>query len=305
VACYSPIQAYRNPFDHEGPLLFSPPHPGFSASANIALSGLKIPCGRCIGCRLEYSRQWAMRCHHEASLHIFNSFITLTYDPEHLPEDGSLNVLHFQKFMKRLRKKIQPLKIRFFHCGEYGDKTRRPHYHALIFGYGFPDKKIFKKQKSGDLFTSDILTKCWGKGHCLVGDLTFESAAYVARYVVKKINGQQKFLHYAIINHETGEFHSLKQEYTTMSRRPGIAADWFAKYYEDVYPSDSVYVNGRVMRPPKYYDILFKKLDPALMEQISDTRRDNFNPTDCTPERLKVREICAQAKLSQCSRDAI
>jgi hypothetical protein len=97
-----------------------------------------------------------------------------------LPEDGSLDVSHFQIFMKRLRHRVKPLKIRFFHCGEYGDKTRRPHYHALIFGY----KVLFKKQKSGDLFTSDMLAKCWGKGHCLVGDLTFESAAYVARYVV-------------------------------------------------------------------------------------------------------------------------
>jgi hypothetical protein len=143
-----------------------------------------------------------MRCHHEASLHTFNSFITLTYDPDHLPnqikqylqkqknqnEEGKIredlhgrkdydrlelenNVSHFQIFMKRLRHRVKPLKIRFFHCGEYGDKTRRPHYHALIFGYGFPDKKIFKKQKSGDLFTSDVLTKCWGKGHCLLQPL--------------------------------------------------------------------------------------------------------------------------------------
>ena len=87
---------------------------------------MKISCGQCIGCRLERSRQWAVRCVHEASLHTANSFITLTYRNECLPGDGSVHPEHFQKFMKRLRKALPDVKIRFFHCGEYGSMLSRP-----------------------------------------------------------------------------------------------------------------------------------------------------------------------------------
>ena len=149
MACFKPLSAWRNPSDPSGQLLFSY-HTIGASSDHAERTCLKIPCGQCVGCRLEYSRQWAVRCCHESSLHIYNCFITLTYDPEHLPDDGSLDIKHFQKFMKRLRDKLHPLRIRFFHCGEYGDKTRRPHYHALIFGYSFPDRKILKKSKSDE-----------------------------------------------------------------------------------------------------------------------------------------------------------
>ena len=217
MACFSPLKAWRDPLNPGGRLLFSPHTIGGSLE-HADRTCLKIPCGQCIGCRLEYSRSWAVRCCHESSLHIFNSFITLTYDPSHLPVDGSLNIEHFQKFMKRLRKKLHPLKIRFFHCGEYGDLTRRPHYHALIFGYAFPDRKLFKKSKSGDLYTSELLTKVWGLGHASVGDLTFESAAYVARYIMKKVNGDLVKSHYEAIDYETGEIFNLKPEYVSISR---------------------------------------------------------------------------------------
>ena len=304
MACFKPIQAFRNPDDMSGKLLFSSHTLGNYAYA-LSAYGLKIPCGQCVGCRLEYSRQWAIRCCHEASLHTFNSFITLTYSPEHLPEDGSLDVVHFQKFMKRLRKKLFPLKIRFFHCGEYGDLTRRPHYHALIFGHSFPDRTLLKSSKSGNLYTSDVLSSVWGLGHASVGDLTFESAAYVARYVMKKVNGKSKKSHYEVIDYETGEIIDLKPEYTTMSRKPGIAGDWFDKYHPDVYPSDSIHVDGREMRPPKFYDKKMKALDPALMEDIIADRLDRFDPLNNTPERLKVRYEVTKARLAGYSRDVV
>ena len=304
MACFSPLKAWRNPDDPGGRLLFSPHTIGGSLD-HADRTCLKIPCGQCIGCRLEYSRSWAVRCCHEASLHIFNSFITLTYDPAYLPADGSLDIEHFQKFMKRLRKKLHPLKIRFFHCGEYGDKTRRPHYHALIFGYSFPDRKLLKKSKSGDLYTSELLTKVWGLGHASVGDLTFESAAYVSRYIMKKVNGDRAKSHYEAIDYDTGEIFNLKPEYVSMSRRPGIASRWFDEYKNDVYPSDTISIGGRLFRPPKYYDKIMKSLAPEMMEQIIEDRLDRFDPKNNTPERLKVRHEVTKSRLAQYSRDVV
>ena len=123
----------------------------------------ELPCGQCIGCRLEYSRQWAIRCMHEASLYEDNCFITLTYDQDHLPHDRSLNKSHFQKFMKRLRKRFGG-GIRFYHCGEYGERTRRPHYHACIFNFDFSDKKLFKIVNNHRLYTSEQLEELWPFG---------------------------------------------------------------------------------------------------------------------------------------------
>ena len=306
MACFKPLKAWRDPFNPSGKLLFSPHTIGGSIE-HAERTCLKIPCGRCVGCRIDYSRGWAVRCSHEASLHLFNCFITLTYSPEFLPLDGSLDLKHFQKFMKRFREKVAPLKIRFFHCGEYGDLTRRPHYHALIFGYDFPDKVLLKQSKSGDLYTSEMLTKLWGKGHCSVGALTFESAAYVSRYVMKKVTGDPAKAHYEAIDYETGEIFNLKPEYVTMSRMPAIAREWFNRFKDDVYANkkDFITVNGRKMRPPKYYDRLLKNLDPDLMEDIIEQRLDSFDPSNSTPERLDVRRQVSEARLAQYSRDVV
>jgi hypothetical protein len=103
---------------------------------------------------------------------------------------------------------------------------------------------------------------------------------------MKKVNGKAKKSHYEVIDYETGEIIDLKPEYTTMSRKPGIAGDWFDKYHPDVYPSDSIHVDGREMRPPKFYDKKMKALDPELMEDILASRLDRFDPLNNTPERL-------------------
>lgn len=129
---------------------------------------------------------WAVRIVHEAQMWPQNSFITLTYRPEDLPQGGSLNVEHYQLFMKKLRARNTGHKIRFFHCGEYGEKLSRPHYHAILFNYDFPDKKVFSEKNGNTIYTSELLEDIWGKGFCTIGDVTFQSAAYVARYVMKK-----------------------------------------------------------------------------------------------------------------------
>mgnify|MGYP000188139432 FL=1 len=185
-----------------------------------------LPCGQCIGCRLERSRQWAIRCVHEASLHNENSFITLTYANEHLPAWNSLDKTTFPKFMKRLRKSLQDKRVRYFHCGEYGDHTGRPHYHALLFGHDFPDKTHWAIRNGNPTWRSQELERLWPFGHSEIGTVTFESAAYCARYITKKVTGHAAREHYEMVDKHTGELGRREPEYTTMSRRPGIGKGW-------------------------------------------------------------------------------
>lgn len=251
---------------------------------------MAIPCGQCVGCRLEHSRQWAVRCMHEAQMHEASSFVTLTYDDEHLPKDKSLHLEHWTNFAKRLRKQVGP--FRFLHCGEYGDKLHRPHYHACIFGLDFiEDREQYKKA----LFLSPLLNKTWGMGFAVIGSLTFESAAYVSRYVVKKITGKAAEDHYQ----------GRKPEYATMSRRPGLGQTWFNKYHSEVYPSDEVIVRGKKCKPPRYYDKLLEKQNPELLKLIKDQRKKAAieHEADQTWERLKVREEVQEAKIRDKKRE--
>ena len=288
MPCFSPIQAWVSGKTATGKRAIT-----FQKQAAATPETLNLPCGRCVGCRLERSRQWAVRCVHEASLNELNCFITLTY--EKLPEDGSLDKTEFQRFMKRLRKRVGP--VRFYHCGEYGEKNGRPHYHALLFGYDFPDR-VFLSEKNGiKSYTSEILSQLWPLGFSAVGDVTFESAAYVARYILKKINGELSDEHYS--NKDTGV---IKQsEYTTMSRRPGIGKLWFDKFKTDVFPSDEVIVRGKQCSPPRYYGDLLDKLDPMMYEMVKSIRKENGKrlSSDNDSFRLKVKEECVESKIKQ------
>lgn len=248
-----------------------------------------IACGQCQGCRLERSRQWAVRCMHEMREHDRSSFITLTYSDENLPPDGGLDVAHWQKFAKRVRKALGP--FRFFHCGEYGDRTWRPHYHAVVFGHDFrSDRKLVKRSKRGDheQWTSPELEKLWPHGIHLVGTATFESAAYVARYVMKKQTGANASV-----------YGGRKAPYVTMSRRPGIGSAFIKKYGGEVYRDDFVVVNGKPARPPKYYDGQWELVDPERIDQVKTRRKEKAarRAADNTTERLAVRERLAEAKL--------
>ena len=293
MPCYHPMQGYRSRADGKT-IVFNPTHGWVDRP-------LTIPCGQCVGCRLERSRQWAVRCVHEASLHEDNCFITLTYNNESLPEDGSLNKKHFQDFMKRLRKKYKNKKIRYYHCGEYGDKNFRPHYHAIIFGLEFDDQKLFTVNNGEKLYTSEKLEKLWPFGFSTIGTVTFESAAYVARYVMKKVNGKNAKNHYERIDSNTGEIYNLVPEYNTMSRRPGIASGWFDKYKDDVYPSDNIHLRDKTFRPPKFYDKMYEHLMPNEMEKIKKQRMINMqkHETDNTADRLAVKEQVKNAQLNK------
>lgn len=267
MPCYYPRKGYRSATltqNGKRKIVFSPQE-GYSDLP------MEIPCGQCIGCRLERSRQWAVRCMHEASLHDDNCFITLTYDPEHVPFDFGLRKSHFQKFMKRLRKHFEGKRIRYYHCGEYGEENLRPHYHALLFGLDFDDKVIYSEREGVRLYFSQLLCDIWGKGLCTVGDVTFESASYVARYVLKKVNGDKAETHYRRVDPETGEEFQVLPEYTTMSRRPGIGYDWLKKYKTDCYPSDFIISRGMKMKPPKFYDR--KTEEEGLLDEMEPIKK--------------------------------
>lgn len=287
---------------------------------------VQIPCGRCIGCRLERSRQWAVRLMHENTLHEQSCFLTLTYDDEHLPGDGSLHKDHFQKFMKRLRKYLHDLnvkisrfnekegksfplvneRIRFFACGEYGEKTNRPHYHALIYGFDPKDKQFYKSTPSGNLWISSTLDRIWGHGFVVCGSVSFDSAAYVARYIMKKQYGEQSGRHYfGPATVDTGELR--EREFVLMSRRPGIANSWYGAFRQDVFPRDAVLCNSVPSRPPRYYERILEKENPDLAARVRHDRRlriaHNLNPDDQTPDRLEVRERVRKARTSSLARD--
>lgn len=287
MPCYSPLKGYRS----ATPTVNGKFQIVFSPKDGLVDKPMEVPCGQCIGCRLERSRQWAIRCMHEASLYSDNSFITLTYSDEHLPTDMGLRLSDFQKFMKRLRFKYGS-NIRFYHCGEYGDTTGRPHYHACLFNHDFPDKKFWTIRNGNRVYRSAELEKLWPFGLSEIGDVTFQSAAYVARYIMKKVNGDNADEHYTWFDRVTGEIVRRPSEYTTMSRRPGIGSGWFEKYKTDVYPHDRVIVKGQKMRPPRYYDRMYEIIAPDKLRDLKILRVKNAKKhlDDNTSARLNVRE---------------
>lgn len=239
---------------------------------------------------------------HEAQLHERNAFITLTYDDDHAPLDFSLRHRDWQLFAKRLRKRMGP--FRFYMCGEYGEQFTRPHYHACLFGIDFDDKEPIRKLTqvtNATLYSSPTLDSLWKHGYASLGAVTFESAAYVARYVMKKITGDRASSHYTYID-QHGEIHQRQPEYNQMSRRPGIGKEWIDRFRTDVYPSDQVITRGHPSRPPRYYDQQQEKTNAQMMEQIKKKRMEGLDRKDNTPARLKAKETVATAKLNQLKR---
>lgn len=302
MPCYHPLQA-KYYFDNEfGKRVISFK---YSKNYNYALQRgfdrslidpdiIRLPCGRCIGCRLERSRQWATRIVHEADCHRSNLFLTLTYADSHIVNcaDGpTLTKTHYRDFMKRLRIGLErgthpalrsDCGVRYYQCGEYGDLFARPHHHACVFDLYVDDKRLYKAGKN-KLWISDTLTDIWGHGYVIIGDLVFESAAYVARYCTKKITGREADDHY-------GE---RLPEYSTMSLKPGIGAKWFEKNFSDCYPSDYLIIRGAKCKIPRYYDKLLEQRDPVLLEALKQKRREHAlgdRTEDQTYDRLAVRE---------------
>ena len=219
-------------------------------------------------------------------MHPQNCFITLTYRDyevctkeqkrkrQHLPFDLSLNKAHFQKFMKRLRKRFPDRCIRYYHCGEYGENYDRPHYHACLFNVDFADKELFKDDNGYLLFTSKLLEEIWSYGFVTIAELTFDSAAYTAGYVTKKISGDKAHEHYSRVDVRTGEIYQIEPEYATMSRNPGIGSMFYDKFKSDMFPRDLVPVPGKGVfnRAPRYYLDKLEKENPIAAEEIKRIR---------------------------------
>lgn len=274
MSCYYPVQGYRSADLKSKGIVFS-------AQKGFKDLPMQVPCGRCLGCRMDRARDWAVRCVQEASLFKENCFLTLTYAPEHLPTNGSLRPRDFVLFMKKLRK-VCSQKIRFFQCGEYGEGLQRPHHHCIIFGWRPVDLKLWKTSGDVRLYRSETVEKCWNKGFVTVGDVTYESAYYISRYILKKVLGENSASHY-------GE---KKPEYITMSRMPGIGRKWIEKFHEDVYKRDYVvYGLDKLKAPPRYYDKVYSKINPERLELLKKERRVEQAASDYnSPERLVVRE---------------
>jgi len=185
-------------------------------------------------------------------------------------------------------------------CGEYGEKLGRPHYHYCLYGEDFrEDRYEWRQAPSGSvLYRSETLEKLWPHGNCEIGELTFESAAYVARYIMKKITGDMANDHYKRVCPETGEIYWLPPEFNVMSRRPGIGAEWMEKFRNDVYNHDELIVRGHPSKPPRYYDKLLEMVDASALEEIKAERAKGITYEDNTPERLAVREKVALARLN-------
>lgn len=299
MVCTSPINAWpASPDAEDRRIVFSSFKSYQGARAKL------IPCGQCLSCRLTKAQNWATRIHHEASMHEDNSFVTLTYSDEHLPGDLSLNQADFTLFMRRLGDRYGV--TRYFGCGEYGGRTLRPHYHAILFGLGFPDRYLWKQSPAGDLlFRSPALEEVWGKGHCIIGAVTLTSAEYVARYTIKKVNGDrlEESLTRGPVNPLTGETPwRVADEFLSMTKRPGLGSAWLEKYHSDVFPSDFVVINGRKRAVPPFYLRQLAEMEKLRLvtARKRSARKHEANNTD---RRLMVRTESRAIKAERLKRD--
>lgn len=226
-----------------------------------------------------------------------NEFITLTYDDNHIPKDQNLVYTDFRLLIRRIRKKH---KVRYYMAGEYGELTGRPHFHACLFNYYFPDRTYYRTTGSGEkIYTSRTLDALWRKGFASTGNVTFTSAAYIARYICNKVNGDLAQQHYT--DPDTGVI--LNPEFNHMSLKPAIGKLWLEKYLTDVYPSGKIVVNGQQLSPPRYYDKLFEKLDKSTngvdydLMQYGRHLQAIADAANNTHERLNVQEVVAKARL--------
>lgn len=257
MACFSPLNMYR---PRGGGRLVS------SKSLSISGDPVIVPCGWCDGCKLGRAGAWAIRCVHEAKMHDANCFVTLTYDEQHVPQSYSVDKVAWQKFHRRVRKRLHD--YRFFGNGEYGDIGLRPHYHCLFFGLDFPDKVFSRVSDTGeDCYTSELLSELWPYGLHEIGEVTLQSAGYVARYCLKKINGALADDYYYRQSPVDGEFYRVAPEFCTMSRggagrivngvrvpgMGGIGTPWFNRFASDAFPSDFLVIDGRRVKPPSFY----------------------------------------------------
>ena len=277
---YHPAQINR-PFDRKETLEYTTQFHG---------AGL-IPCGKCIGCRLEYAKEWANRGYLESKLYDDNFcwFVTLTYDDNNLVTEwkdekegisnsavsGTLVPRHFTRFMHDLRqimeRRYNRTGIRFMGCGEYGDEKERPHYHVILFNCYLPSDTFYEPRLINKefYFRNTIIEEAWKKGISNISECTWNTINYTARYITKKVNGKESWKHYA----EKG----IYPEFMRVSRMPGIAKPYYDLHKEDIYKTDSIWIKNKAgivqCKPPKYFDYLYEKECPEHWKRIQADRK--------------------------------
>lgn len=310
--CFRPKKAWLAPPDVDGKrkAIFRLPAGVERSPLELAkYDAVQFDCRKCISCRLRKSYDWAFRCVVEAREHEFNSWITLTYDPEHYPVHGSLVPDDLRLFWKRCRK--AGIKLRYFACGEYGEQGLRPHYHACVFGHAFADRVPFGVTTRGKpQFVSAELTRLWGKGLATVSDFSYELAAYTARYTLKKITGPllekpdpvTGLCPYERVT-EFGEIVQVEPEFVRMSLKPGIGAKWFERHGSEVFPKGTVVVKGRERPAPEYFWKLLERDDPEYYRAIKAERAEHArlaaDDPDRSQRRLDDREANAESYFSR------
>lgn len=329
MSCTRPLRAWES--THVWPsgkpkLVF---HPAKAADPTLPIP---LPCGKCDSCKMDRAKDWALRCVKEASLYEENIFLTLTYDAENLPPDLSLNKEHFTTFIRAVRDKYRDThpKIRFFMCGEYGNPTpennfiARPHYHALIFNFAFPDQKLEYRRADGDaVYSSESCTKLWGKGLIHIAAVNEKTAGYCARYTLKKTNSEDlKTIDpetglepYEVYNPITDTYHRVEPEYVNMSRRPGIGKEWYDKFQTDMHDGRLYITHSRdfaskklkpvIVKNPVYFDKLRERENPELQKEIVDARKQKAieNAENHSYDRLRAKEVILRQRISQLKRN--
>ncbi len=305
MACYSPLKGYK---DSNGALVFK--------RTSHTVGKMEVACGQCLGCRLDRTLMRAMRIVHESCLHANdqgNCFVTFTYrsraectpkqykNRHYVPDDYSLNYHHFRDFIKRLRRHF-PQKIRYFHCGEYGDDNLRPHYHACLFNCSFDDQFVYQQEQGLTTYESPTLQNLWPYGFCTIGELNYETASYTAGYILKKITGNRALDTY-LRNDEYGVAYWVKPPYVTMSLKPGIGAEFYAKFKTDFFPSDESPIPGKgiIHTVPRYYETILKSEDSAMFDMVRALRQIYYqtHKADFTAARLMDKYKCARARQQQ------
>lgn len=312
MPCFSPVKAIR--FNGSDPDMFTKSGKRRiffgNKGAHLAqvypatVERLDLPCGKCLGCKLRRISDWSIRCMHEASFYPRSSFLTITYKTEYLPPNRSLCHPDIQRFLKRLRQHLRRTYdekgLKYFMCGEYGEAKGRPHYHMLLFGWDFPDKvRVENNPGCRDaLYQSPELDKLWGMGDVKIGEVTGKSAAYVARYSLKKLRHVEGVKEYAATGREA--------PYILCSK--GLGRSWFRRFRSDVFPGDTV-VDPEARRPrqvPRFYDKLLEEVDKPALDKVKSKRQEKLgrlNPKDRTPERLAARAEVARLRVENLSRE--
>lgn len=303
MGCDFPSKAYRSAQvgpSGKRPLVFNP-----KFALDSSTGAFDVPCGVCTGCRLERSRQWAVRMMHEASLHEFNCFVTLTYNEQSIPASKSLDLSALQNFMKRIRAHAQynyESKIRFFACGEYSPKNLLPHYHLILFNFDFLDKTLFSTKQNQKLYISPTLSQLWPYGFSTTAAVNYTTAAYCARYTMKKIGGPKAASHYYRRSSIDGNLYSVRPEFSVMSRRPGIGSDWIKRYKSDVFPSGFVVCDGKPQPVPRFYIDRLSEVEKQTLKRQSRRAALRFKPEKTNLRRF-ARASVRDARISTLKRN--